>query len=177
MVTEIADVEETMRGRHIVVAWQHTADELRNRWEREQVPAGRKRLHGLWLLRTGHRVGQVAAVLGVHDRSVREWLAWYREGGLAPVLQRRRGGGRGQPSRLSATEETELVAEAAAGRFHAIAEACQWVAERYGKTYSYFGMRSVFRRLRIGKKVPRPLAQKASEEAQAAWEKGVWQPF
>jgi transposase len=170
-------LEAAMRGRHVVVEWQHTVDELRRLWEGEQVPAVRKRLHGLWLLRTGHRVGEVADVLGVHYRSVQEWIAWYRDSGLAPVLQRRRGGGRGQPSRLSAAETTELVTETAAGRFHSIGEARQWVAERFGKTYTYFGMRSVFRRLRIGKKVPRPLAEKASEEAQAAWKKGVWQPL
>src|SRR5947208_1063099 len=113
MVTDDAELEVAMRGRHVVVEWQHTADELRERWERERVPAVHKRLHGLWLLRTGHRVGQVADVLGVHYRSVQEWLAWYRQEGLAPVLQRRRGGGRGQPSRLSAAEVTELVAETA----------------------------------------------------------------
>jgi hypothetical protein len=55
-----------MRGRRIVVVWQHTAEELRQRWESERVPAGRKRLHGLWLLWTAHRIGVVADVLGVH---------------------------------------------------------------------------------------------------------------
>jgi hypothetical protein len=76
MVTDYAPLEEAMRGRHIVVEWQHAADELRRLWEGEQVPAVRKRLHGLWLLRTGHRVGEVAAVLGVHDRRVQTWIAW-----------------------------------------------------------------------------------------------------
>jgi hypothetical protein len=70
-----------------------------------------------------------------------------------------------------------LVNELAAGRFHAIEEARRWVAERFQKTDTSFGMRSVFRRLRIGKKVPRPLAEKASEEAQAAGKKGAWQPL
>src|SRR5579884_4299214 len=176
MVTDCTDLEEAMRGRHIVVEWQHTADELRKSWEREQVPAVRKRLHGLWLLRTGHRIGQVADVLGVHYRRVQEWIAWYRRDGLGSVLRRRRGGGRRRPSRLSAAEEAELIAEAATGRFHTIEDARRWVMERFQKTYTSFGMRSVFRRLRLGKKVPRPLAEKASEEVQAAWKKGDWRP-
>lgn len=55
-----------MRGRRVIIDWQESADELRAMWERERVPAVRKRLHGLWLLRTGHRIGQVADVRGGH---------------------------------------------------------------------------------------------------------------
>jgi hypothetical protein len=110
-------------------------------------------------------------VLGVPYRTAQKWLAWYRQGDLAPVVQRRRGGGREHPSRPTAAEEAQLIAASAMGRLHAIGEALLWVDERLHKGYTYLGMRSVFRRLRIGKKVPRPRAQKASEEAQDAWRK------
>jgi hypothetical protein len=55
-----------MRGRRVISDWQESADERRAMGERERVPAVRKRLHGLWLLRTGHRLGPVADVLRVH---------------------------------------------------------------------------------------------------------------
>jgi hypothetical protein len=82
----------------------------------------------------------------------------------------------GQPSRLSAAAGAALSAEAATGRFHTIADARRWGMARCQTTSPSFGMRSVFRRLRRGTKVPRPLAEKASEEVPAAWKKGDWRP-
>ena len=45
-----------------------------------------------------------------------------------------------------------------------------------GISYTYWGMRSLCERLQIGKKVPRPQAENASSEAQAAWKKGASAP-
>jgi transposase len=97
---------------------------------------------------------------------------------LTAVLQRRRGGGRGQPARLNAAQGQELIAAAAsAGRFSSITDACRWVRERFGQEYTDCGMRSLVRRLRMRKKVPRPQAEKASAPAQVAWKQGGWQPL
>ena len=35
------------------------------------------RWHALWLLQRGYSVAEVVEVVGVHERSVRRWIAWY----------------------------------------------------------------------------------------------------
>ncbi|RME09361.1 MAG: winged helix-turn-helix domain-containing protein, partial [Ardenticatenia bacterium] len=42
----------------------------------------------------------------------------------------------------------------------------------YGVTYTYWGMRGVFARLGLRKKVPRQRHPQASVEEQTAWKKG-----
>ena len=51
-------------------------------------------------------------------------------------------------------------------------DAVEWVAKEFKVKYSYWGMRSLFVRLGIKKKVPRPKAEKACAEAQKGWKKG-----
>ena len=69
-----------MRGRPFEVAWREpdTAEALKGAYQREHDPEVRTRLHGLWLLRCGWRLGRVAEVMGTHYRSVQRWVAWYR---------------------------------------------------------------------------------------------------
>src|ERR687896_396149 len=85
-----------MRGRPFEVAWREpdTPEALKGAYQREQDPEVRTRLHRLWLLRCGWRLGRVAEVMGTHYRSVQRWVAWYREGGL-PEVRRHQMGGRG----------------------------------------------------------------------------------
>jgi len=49
----------------------------------------------------------------------------------------------------------------------------KWTEENFKVKYTYWGMRSLFVRLGIKKKVPRPKAVKASPKAQEEWKKGV----
>lgn len=65
------------------------AASLRGKYGRERRADVRPRLHGLWLVRTGRTTREVADVLGVEERSVQRWLAWYRVGGLAARVRRR----------------------------------------------------------------------------------------
>jgi transposase len=67
----------------------------------------------------------------VDERSVQRWLAWYREGGLAP-LEERPAGSQGAPSFLTAEQREELADEVATGRFRTAGEIRQWGAERWG---------------------------------------------
>ena len=64
-----------------------------------------------------------------------------------------------------------MKAQADTGVFRTQWDAITWIHEQYGVTYTYWGMRHVFARLRLKKKVPRPQNPKASEEEQAAWKK------
>lgn len=69
-----------MLGRPFVVDWPptDTPAALKAAYQSERDPVIRPRLHRLWLLRTGRRLGEVAAVVGADYRSVQRWVAWYR---------------------------------------------------------------------------------------------------
>src|SRR5689334_1719923 len=85
------------RGRKLTVEWAAGDDAagLYARYRRERRADVRPRLHGLWLVRTGKTTREVAEVLGVDERTVQRWLAWYRAGGLAPLEGRHAQGARG----------------------------------------------------------------------------------
>src|SRR5881396_3162849 len=76
------------RGRKLRVEWGAGDDaaSLYARYRRERRADVRPRLHGLWLVRTGRTTREVAEVLGVDERTVQRWLAWYRAGGLEAVM-------------------------------------------------------------------------------------------
>ncbi len=71
-----------MTGRPFRVDWraEDTPDALKTAYLSEHDGRLRTRLHGLWLLRTGRRLGDVASIVGVHYRTVETWVGWYREG-------------------------------------------------------------------------------------------------
>lgn len=164
-----------MRGRPLRIEWQESAEELFQRYRQEKDLELRIRWHGLWLLRKGHSEREAATVVGVEERTMRLWVAWYRRGGLAEVARHRRGGRQGRRSHLTKEQLAALKARVAEGAFRTIGEAAEWVEQQFQQHYTYWGMRSLFRRLRFKKKVPRPLGAKASLQVQEAWKRGVWQ--
>ena len=166
-----------MRGRPFQVAWQaeDTVAALKRAYQREGESAVRQRLHGLWLLRSGWRLGAVAAALGVHYRTVQRWVDWYRAGGLAAVRAHRLGG-HGQPALLSAEAQVAVADAVATGRFRTAAEVGEWIAETYGVRYRPGGLASLLQRLDCAPKVPRPVHEKADLAAQDRFKKGDLQP-
>lgn len=159
-------------ARKLQIKWQEDAEELKELYQKEKEHQNRTQLHALWLIRTEQPMSKVAPIVGVHYRTVQEWLAWYRIGGVAEVLKHRRGGHGGVKSRLTEEQEKELVSKSKAGELHSIWDGVDWAAKEHQVSYTYWGMRSVFRRLGLTKKVPRPKSPKASEEDQEAWKKG-----
>lgn len=157
-----------------VVAWaaEDTEERLKARYRAEADGKRRMRLQGLWLLRAGRSVDEVAAAVGVHRRTVDRWVAWYRAGGLAGVLAHRQGG-HGRPPRLTADQQEQVAAEVATGRFATAAQIGAWIAATYGVTYRPGGLYDLLGRLRCHPKVPRPLHEKADPAAQAAWQGGA----
>ena len=167
-----------MPGRPFAMAWaaEDTEAALWARYRAEGDGKRRMRLQGLWLLRQGRHVDEVAAAVGVHRRTVERWVDWYRhEGGLAGVLAHRQGGV-GQPPRLTADQQEQVAAEVAAGRFATAAQIGAWIRETYGVTYRPGGLYDLLGRLRCHPKVPRPLHEQADPAAQAAWEGGALPP-
>ena len=163
----------TRRGRKLQIEWAAGDDaaSLHARYRRERRADVRPRLHALWLVRTGHTTRETAEVLGVDERTVQRWLAWYRAGGLAP-LEARHAGSQGAPSFLTPEQKLALVDEVATGRFRTAAEIRQWVQERWGVSYTEGGMYALLQRLRCAPKVPRPSHEQTDHLAQARWKKG-----
>jgi transposase len=161
------------RGRKLTVEWSVADDaaSLYAQYRRERRADVRPRLHGLWLVRTGRTTREVADVLGVDERTVQRWLAWYRAGGRAP-LEGRHAGSQGAPSFLTVEQRAELAEEVATGRFRTAAEIRAWIQERWGVSYTEGGMYALLTRLRCAPKVPRPVHEKADPRAQARWKKG-----
>ena len=102
-------------ARSLSIVWHEDASEFEVRYKAEPDLQRRTRLHALWLVRLGHTVQSAASVVGIHLRTLQQWLAWYRQGGLSAVLAHRHGGHAGRVSRLSAPEEATLKTIAAAG--------------------------------------------------------------
>jgi transposase len=165
-----------MRGRKLEVDWQEDEQTLYELYKQERDHQNRTRLQALWLLRRGHTEKEVAQIVGIHIRTVQRWVSWYREGGVENILGHRHGGHGGQESRLTLEQEQELKEKSREGEFRTIWDGVAWVKETFGIEYTYWGMRWVFERLDLKKKVPRQVAPQASEEKQEAWKKGGWQP-
>jgi len=159
-------------ARPLQIEWHEDAETLGAVYRSEKDVQNRKRLHGLWLIRQGRAMAEVADIIGVHYRTVQEWVSWYRQGGVKAVKAHRHGGKRAQKRRLSAEQEAELKQKADAGEIRSIADGVLWAQESHQVHYTYWGMRYVFARLRLRHKVPRPRNPKASEAQQEAWKKG-----
>lgn len=161
------------RGRPLVIDWRREDAEgtLKAAYRQERRADVRPRLQALWLLRSGRGVREVARLVGVHERSVQRWVGWYRDGGVAAIRAHRQAG-TGQPSFLTADQQAQLWAQAAAGAFRTAAEAQRWIEAQFGVRYRPGGIYALLGRLRIHPKVPRPVNPKADQVAQAAWKKG-----
>jgi transposase len=159
-------------ARRLQVEWQEDEATLKEYYLSEKDVQNRTRLQALWQLRRGRTIVEVAELVGRNPRTIQDWVAWYRQGGLAEVLQHRHGGHGGKQSWLTDEQMDELQAAAIAGKIRCIQDGVQWVQEEHGVTYTYWGMRGVFARLGLRKKVPRPRNPQASAEEQEAWKKG-----
>lgn len=156
------------------IAWRadDTEDELRYRYRSERVSELRPRWQALWLLRQGYSRKHVVQYVGIHPRTLCEWIAWYTRGGCAEVARHRLGAGNGQACWLTDDQLDELAAWAGFGALPTYEDARQWVAGTWQVSYSYDGIRTLLNRIGIHPRVPRPLAVQADLDAQAAWKKG-----
>lgn len=161
------------KGRPIKVKWQETENELYELFAAEIDVKKRQKLQFLWLVRIGNSLRKSCQTTAINERTGQRYLKWYREGGVENVLKRRHGGNRGQQASFLTKEQQEaLKAEADAGKLKTVWEGIEWVKKKYDVQYSYEGMRGVFKRLRLRKKVPRPQHIKSDVQAQDAWKKG-----
>ena len=159
-------------ARKLQIDWQDDVEALGTAYRNARDSQDRQRLQALWLIRQGRSMAETAGIVGVHYRTVQEWISWYRQGGLDAVLSHRHGGSRVHARRLNADQEAELKQKADAGEIHRIEDGVVWAKETHQVEYTYWGMRHVFARLGLRQKVPRPRNPKASDAEQEAWKKG-----
>lgn len=162
-------------GRPLRIEWREDAATLRGLYLAEHDHQVRPRMQALWLVRAGRGLREAAAVVGVHERTVQEWVGWYRGGGI-PAVRAPRRAGKGRAAYLTAAQQAQLVAQTATGAFFTVSDAVTWVQDRWGVAYAPKGMYTLLDRLGCAKKVPRPMNPKTSAEAQAAWKGGGWSP-
>lgn len=159
-------------GRSLEVEWQETAEELEQRYRGEKHYQRRERLLTFWHLRRGKKIEEVSEMTGSGARRIREWVSWYRAGGLSEVLRRVTGHGTvGVSAQLTPLQQKALVARVKLGDFRTVWDVVAWVEARWSIQYSYEGMRSVMKRQGCVLKVPRPQSEKANVQQQENWQK------
>jgi transposase len=99
----------------------------------------------LWVA-DGRTRQEVAGLLGVSARQVRNWLRLFRNRGLDALCTLRF---KGDPGKLRPAQIERLKAEVATGRFLAAQQICDWVLEVFGVTYSARGMRGLLHRVGV----------------------------
>ncbi|MEA3345555.1 MAG: helix-turn-helix domain-containing protein [Chloroflexota bacterium] len=129
-----------MSGGRIQLDWQEDEQTLYELYRQETDHQDRTRLQALWLLRQGRTQEEVAEVVGFSARTVRRWVAWYREGGLEEVLQHRHGGHGGPEPKLTPEQEQALKEESRKGTFRTIWDGVEWVKEKFDVEYTYWGI-------------------------------------
>ncbi len=161
------------KGRPIKIEWQETEEDLYKLFAAERDVKKRQKLQLLWLVKTGNSLRESCRVAAINERTGQRYLKWYREGGVSNVLNRQYGGDQGKQTGFLTKEQQEMLkAEANAGKIKTIWEGIEWVRDKYKVEYSYGGMRGVFKRMRLKKKVPRKQHIKSDAQAQDAWKKG-----
>ena len=162
-------------GQRLQVEWQESGDQLKRLYQQERHPQRRTRLQALWHLCNGKRIQDIVEITGASYRSVQQWLAWYRQGGLTQVLQRVVGHhATGVAPYLTPLQQKAVVARVKLGEFRTVWEVFQWVKGRWGVSYTYKGMYALMKRHRLGLKVPRPRSEKGNPQQQSAWKKGAY---
>jgi transposase len=102
------------------------------------------RLSALLWLDEGRTRDEVARLLGIHGRTLKNWLKLYLKGGLSALCTLSY---KGDVGNLSVAQGQQLKAEVATGRFKCAAEAGAWVEATFGVSFTPAGMRKLLNRL------------------------------
>lgn len=94
----------------------------------------------------GRTRAEVAELLGVTVRQVRNWLRLFRNQGLDALCTLRF---KGDPGKLGPAQIERLKAEIATGCFLAARQICDWVLETFAVPYSARGMRDLLARIGV----------------------------
>ena len=122
-----------------------------------------RRLCALLWLDDGRTQEEVAGLLGVTARTIRDWIKLYRKGGLEQLCVV---GNHGRECDLNAEQLEQLYEEIKAGRFRCAKQVRSWIEENFGRTYSLSGTQELLRRLGASFHKTSALMFKANPEKQ-----------
>jgi transposase len=103
-----------------------------------------RRLSALLWLNEGRSAEEVAGLLDVCPKTIRNWVKLFRTEGLDALCSLDY---TGDPGRLTRTQLEQLKEEIATGRFRCALQVCDWVETTFGQKYSPSGMRKLLLRL------------------------------
>lgn len=114
---------------------------------------------------------EVAELIGISHRQVKNYWRAYREGGLEAITDSKPRQTAGRKTLLSEQQEQSFKQRLEQDDIQHLHEACDLAKEEYGQTYSVTGMHYVFKRLKIKKKTARPQHYKQDEEKREDFKK------
>lgn len=160
-----------------LAAMEHlSTEELGRRYRAARDRVERSHLQGVWLLRQGLSVGEVARVMGFSERWVAEIVRRYNVDGPEGLGDRRRGNAGAKPL-LDEAQRAELAqalqgAPPAGGLWNG-PKVAAWIAARTGQAIHPQRGWDYLIKLGFSLKRPRPRHVRADPEAQAAFKKGA----
>lgn len=153
------------------------ADELEQLASRAADTRTWLRARAVILTRRGWIADHVADALGCSLRSVRQWLAAYRQGGVAALDDRPRSG---RPATLAEAEHERFLARIDAGPTPEDGVCAlrgedirRILADEFAASYSLAGVYLLLHRLGRSSLAPRPRHRKADPEAQEEFVRGL----
>ena len=161
--------------RYATVTPHLSVADLAVRYRQAHDPVERTHWQLIWLVASGHRIPEVASLLGYTANWVREIVRRYNVEGPAGLIDRRQHSP-GHPPLLSPILKTELVdaleGPAPDGGVWTCRQVTAWMADRLGRPVAEARGWETLRSLGFTLQRPRPRAATADPEAQAAFKKG-----
>jgi transposase len=133
----------------------------------------KERLQMLWWIKSGQiRYRQeISERLGRSPATITRWLALYRQGGLAALLEKRKAPGATPQIRGETLEKLKQQLASEQG-FRSYGDIVDWLEQECGLTLEYETVRQFVRnKLQAKLKVPRPQSLKQAPEAIAMFKK------
>ena len=156
-----------------------SVDELGDCYRHAHEPVARSHWQMVWLVAQGHRIPDVATLVGYTANWVREIVRRYNADGPAGLADRRQHN-RGQPPLLDAPAREALAGALAGpapdGGIWTSTKAAAWMADRLGHPVSPQRGWEALRALGFTLQRPRPRAAKADPAAQTTFKKGGSRP-
>lgn len=152
---------------------RESAKELKELLRTEKQPRVKEKLQVLYWLKEQivPTITEIATAIGKHRGTVQKWLALYRAGGLAALLEQRRPQGRTRviPKWAEAALAKRLQQQAG---FRSYGEVQQWLEDNLNITASYHAVYQMTRyRLKAKLKVARPRHHKQNPAHLEAFKK------
>jgi transposase len=141
---------------------------VRHRARNERDHRITRRLLALLWLDQGRTEAEVANLLDVEPRSIRNWKKLYRTGGLDALCTLQHKGDRGE---LTAPQQQQLRDEIQTGRFRTIKHVRAGIEQTFAVTYSDSGAKRLLRRLGCSYHKASGFLFKAKRDKQGEWVK------